>query len=276
MQRIWSAKKILLKVRIKILSFPLSPFPLWFLITKLEAGLNFMSGSRPVLVWISVATVCYCFSCQQQLSCLSAFKSANVKDLSSLLARWRTSPLDQSKIHLWNMSVRCVVCTVSHEDKTHKIVLFPGISIDELNSLTQSVFQLEAPAIGLQGQVIPSMSLWRVDIDSWDTLGWSYHSYDTGVHVPWSITLPLYSHSTSESHTFHGVGPFLLKIDSCYEAIEDDYYHDEHSPYWRKAFSGCLWLIQIVYVLIHFNIICRWYAGPDFTLYHRSSHPQDH
>ena len=52
------------------------------------------------------------------------------------------------------MSVRCVVCTVSHENKSHKIVLFPGISIDELNSLTRSVFQLEAPAIGFQGQVL--------------------------------------------------------------------------------------------------------------------------
>lgn len=51
------------------------------------------------------------------------------------------------------MSVRCIVCTVSHDQKTHKVVLFPGIAVEEVNSLIQSLFQLEAPPIGFQGQV---------------------------------------------------------------------------------------------------------------------------
>jgi hypothetical protein len=51
------------------------------------------------------------------------------------------------------MSTNCSIRTVSHDGQMNKIVLFPGISIEELTSLMQSLFSIDATPIGFLGQV---------------------------------------------------------------------------------------------------------------------------
>lgn len=42
-----------------------------------------------------------------------------------------------------------------HNEHSNKIVLFPGISVDELTALIQSLFAVDCAIIGLRGEVNP-------------------------------------------------------------------------------------------------------------------------
>ena len=52
------------------------------------------------------------------------------------------------------VSASCVVCCVLHAQIQHKIVLYPGIAVEELTALMQSLFELEVAPIALEGEVI--------------------------------------------------------------------------------------------------------------------------
>ena len=130
------------------------------------------------------------------------------------------------------MSERCIVCTVTHESTSNKIVLFPGISVEELSALTQSLFALDSAPIGFQGRVCTNVFIYLLFVEyvyllqffyncTWyHRLGWIGTPHDSSMSISRVTSFAMYSHLTETNNYFHG---------SCsFSYVEQYYHHNEH------------------------------------------------
>jgi hypothetical protein len=80
--------------------------------------------------------------------------------------------------------MKMVPCSVTHNNITHSIILYTGITPDEIIIIIQSLFGLQCAPIGFQGKVSFQLNNCKLNYILYvSTIGWLCDSYQTCMHV---------------------------------------------------------------------------------------------